>query len=248
MHGLFRLRLASVNVAQSWAMTLVLAALVLAPSESVMAADINVPAGGSNLANAYSAANPGDVLILADGDHFTQNAFSFMTKSITIRSASGNPALTRVITPNPATFGFYIAANNVTLSGFTLQSPKWGIAVYGVSNVRMKDLIVDTDATAPDGAHGAYAENVTTLLIENVTILRAHVLGINLVNVTNAIVVGNTVGPAGTHGMAVINSSTYRLSVTTSPTAPFTASCCLARSTRVSRGISSNVTWSKASC
>ncbi len=50
MSGLFRLRfLATFNVARSWAMTLVLAALVLAPSESAMAADINVPAGGSNL-------------------------------------------------------------------------------------------------------------------------------------------------------------------------------------------------------
>jgi nitrous oxidase accessory protein NosD len=209
MSGLFKPRfLPAFHFAHLRAMTLVLAALVLAPSESVIAADINVPAGGSNLANAYAAANPGDVLILADGDHFTGSDRFFVTKAITIRSASGNPALTRVITPNPATVGFEISASNVTLSGFRLQSPKWGILASGASNVRMKDLIIDTDANASDGAHGVYAQNGSNLLIENVTILRARLLGINFVNVTNAIVVGNTVGATSfSHGMAIIDSS-----------------------------------------
>ena len=144
---------------------------------------------------------------MANGDHFTENAFSFMTKPITIRSASGNPALTRVITPAGATFSFYIAANNTTLSGFTVQTSKWGISGSGASNVRIKDLIIHTNAGAPDGAHGVYLANGNNLLIENCTIVSARVLGINLVNVTNAIVVGNTVGPTGTHSMAIIDSS-----------------------------------------
>ncbi len=208
MHGLFRLRLlANFNVAQLRAMTLVLATLVLAPSESLMAADINVPAGGSSFVNAYAAANAGDVLILATGDHFTLSDRFGVTKQITIRSASGNPASTRLITPFEATVGLEIGASNVTLSGFTVQSPKWGILASGVSNLRIKDLIIDTDVNAPGAAHGVYADNGNNLLIENVTILRAKFLGINLVNVTNAIVVGNTVGATGTHNIAVINSS-----------------------------------------
>ncbi len=116
---------------------------------------------GSSIQEAIDSANPGDTIIVASG---TYRENIDVDREVTIVSESGKPEKT-IIYPDPGkgpfilkegllfmpAYGFYISANNVTVSGFTIedemkmsgmQSVPYGIVVDYAQNCTISDNII----------------------------------------------------------------------------------------------------------
>ncbi len=105
---------------------LLCALLLLTFAATTQAANINVPADQSTIQAGINAAVNGDVVIVADGTYTGANNknLDFGGKSITVRSASNNPAQC-VIDCQQAGNGFYFHTHETaaaTVSGFTIQN------------------------------------------------------------------------------------------------------------------------------
>ena len=109
---------------------LLCALLLLTLCAATHAATINVPTDQPTIQAGINAAHNGDVVIVADGTYTGQNNrnLDFGGKSITVRSASNNPAQC-VIDCQHMGNGFYFHQNETAaaiVSGFTIQNGSAG--------------------------------------------------------------------------------------------------------------------------
>jgi parallel beta-helix repeat protein len=90
---------------------------------------LSVPDGHPTIQAAVNAASAGDTIIVKDGIYY-ENVD--VTKSLTIRSTSGNHANTIVQAKYPGDEVFYVTADYVNISGFTVEgaTQRTGISLF----------------------------------------------------------------------------------------------------------------------
>ena len=141
-----------------------LLALLVPGSGAAAAATIYVPDNYSTIQSAVNAATSGDTIIVRNGI-YTENVY--VDKSLTIQSDNGAD-YTTVRGANPQNHVFYIAANNVNISGFTVEGAT-GSGTCGMS------------CDYPGCYSGIYLDSVTGCSISSNRILNNY-FGIYLSN------------------------------------------------------------------
>jgi parallel beta-helix repeat protein len=94
--------------------------ILLLASGIVTAAQITVNPGDS-IQNAINSASPGDVIVVKSGTYIENVTIPKEKDSLTIKSDTGNPENTKVVTRNPHANVFYVKANNIKISGFNIS-------------------------------------------------------------------------------------------------------------------------------
>ena len=197
---------------------LLCALLLLTLCAAGHAATINVPADQPTIQAGINAAHNSDVVIVADGTYTGPNNrnLDFGGKSITVRSASNNPAQC-VIDGQQAGNGFFFHHNETaaaTVSGFTIQNSSGGsgggaYCVY--SSPTFQNCVFANNTASSPGGGGLYcfvaSPTVTSCVFRNNTAP----YGGGMYNyqsspvVTNCLFTGNT---AAYNGGGVYNDNT----------------------------------------
>lgn len=168
--------------------------LPLTAGGPVLAADVQVPAGGSSLSEAIAAANSGDRLILAAGVH---KAPVIIAKTITLDGepgavidAGGEGTAIKITAPGASvrgmivrgsgnkgeTFdsGIYVeqGADGVTIEKNTLEGNLFGIVLHGCKGAKVRDNTIAnrTDIWINDRGNGIHIWNNTGSLIDGNTV------------------------------------------------------------------------------
>jgi len=100
----------------------------------------------TNIKAAIDDANTldGHVITIDAGEHYTSAKIS---KSLTIRSTSGNPADVTIYPVDPRDYVFTIVADHVEINGLTIQSPSMGIHLNGANYCDILNNVVSTHST-----------------------------------------------------------------------------------------------------
>jgi RHS repeat-associated protein len=104
---------------------------------------------GENFTNIQAAIDDantldGHVITIDAGEHYTSAKIS---KSLTIRSTSGNPADVTIYPVDPRDYVFTIVADHVEINGLTIQSPSMGIHLNSVNYCDILNNVVSTHST-----------------------------------------------------------------------------------------------------
>ncbi len=177
-----------------------------------------------NLQNAIRAASPGDTILVHPGVYTATttpenpfNAIFDITKSLTIRSIGGPAVTTLEVVPEPTGKQFTairIFASNFVLDGFTIRGGNWGVQVVdwqagsALSNVVLRNLVIETNALAAVPGHGIWLSRTSNSVIENCRVKNAYATGILLDNNSNYnLVINSAVERTDVqHGIGVKNS------------------------------------------
>lgn len=120
--------------------------------------DVQVPAGGSHLAAAVAAAQTGDRLCLAPGDH---QGGVVIDKSITLLGTAG-AAATRIVGHSRSAAlrvdddGLAVRLEGLTLTGGHAEAGG-GLAIYGRGKVQIADCVFSANHAGQYGGGGLYA-------------------------------------------------------------------------------------------
>ncbi|MCK4732105.1 MAG: right-handed parallel beta-helix repeat-containing protein, partial [Methanophagales archaeon] len=135
--------------------------------------------------------------ITVDPGMYTENVN--VTKSLTIKSTSGNPADTTVQAANPNDHVFEVAADYVNISGFTITGGEEGISIsnYGSSRIINNKILNNAQA----GIYVSYANG--NLFQKN--IIRYSHAGILLKMSNNNRIINNTLSDTLTYGAICLN-------------------------------------------
>ncbi|WP_456486561.1 NosD domain-containing protein, partial [Candidatus Alkanophaga liquidiphilum] len=155
----------------------------------------------STISDAVTNANDNDTIIVCPG---TYNENVDVDKSVEIRSYSQNTSDTVVKASNPNDHVFYVTADNVYISGFTVTgatgSGKAGIYLYKSNNCRIENV------NASNNIYGIYFGYSSNNTIANNTASN-NIEGIYLRKSSNNILVNNTVSSNNDDGIALGYSS-----------------------------------------
>jgi parallel beta-helix repeat protein len=136
--------------------------------------------------------------IIVDPGTYNENVV--VTKSLTIRSTSGNPANTIVNASNPNDHVFGVTVNYVNISGFTVkQATRSGKAGIYLGNVEHCNI---SDNNASNNDFGIYLYYSSNNTLTNNT-ANSNSVGIFLKSSNNNTLVNNTVNSNGKHGIEV---------------------------------------------
>jgi uncharacterized repeat protein (TIGR01451 family) len=171
------------------------------PGDNTASANTTISANHSTISAAIAAASAGQKIFVCPG---TYNENLNITKALTITGAG-----IASVTINPTTTGYGIdisdAGNNVTLEQFTLNagnSRNFMIHISGVSNFTIQNAkLVGAGKTVTPGGQplgGVDLINVTTALIKNVEVQDVSRNGISFTNST-----GVTIDSANVHDTGV---------------------------------------------
>ncbi|MFV9677774.1 MAG: right-handed parallel beta-helix repeat-containing protein [Methanosarcinales archaeon] len=185
-------------------LTAALLVLFFAASSAVVtsAVDIYVPEGGNqNIQQAVNNASTGDTIIVRDGT-YNENVYVNVTK-LAILSENG-PGNCIVNAKNENTDVFFVAANYVTITGFTVQGATEfgyaGICLYGVGYCHISDNNVLNNGdgiSILDSGYNSVANNIVT---------NNNYTGIYLELADENIVLGNTATNNGWEGIFLASS------------------------------------------
>lgn len=147
-----------------------------------------------------------------------------ISSGITVRSASG-AASTFLSVPAGSSFGVIFQALNgacpsgATLDGFTIQGGNGGVlvaAIQGgfcasnrVTNVTLRNLLVNTNSASPNGTHGINFSGADDSVVDSVTVSSARFTGILLDNTSSRNILMNNAVQSTVfgHGFAIQGGS-----------------------------------------
>jgi len=142
---------------------LFLAFLVLTFSSGIGTAAEIVVQPGQSIQDALNSSVSGDEIVISPGN-YTEN-LRITTGDIIIRSQSGNPGDTIVNANNPAEDVFYVQANNVIITGLSINgagNDRAGIYLISSNNCTIENNVFSNDAL------GIYLKNSAYNLILNI--------------------------------------------------------------------------------
>ena len=180
---------------------------------------------GESIQDAVNKTVSGDEIIVSPGN-YTEN-IRIMTSDLIIRSASGNPGDTIITANNQDKDVFYVEANNVTITGFSINGA--GTDRAGVYLIRSSNCTIENNGLTNDTL-GVYLKNSTYNLVLNntavegkrgINIERSNYnrasgntvsnqrFGIYLLGSEGNMLSDNTVSMSADHGIVLENSSNY---------------------------------------
>jgi len=168
---------------------------------NAQAAVIYVPDDYAKIQWAVDNASAGDTIIVRPGT-YTENVD--IDKSVEIRSYSQNPADTIVKASNSNDHVFYVTADNVYISGFTVTGAtdyKDGINLYSSNNCRIENVNISNNY------NGIYLSHSSNNIIANNTISSNNRDGICLSYSSSNTIANNTVSSNTRDGIGIYSSS-----------------------------------------
>ncbi len=203
-------KLSNLSTRSSVGSAILLGVLLLTGAREAAAKTTTI-ANGESLQAAINAATDGDTILVGPGTYRPDTGTSWITvsRAVTIMSTAGTAQT--IIQGATADWGLiWIQVSGVTLQGFTIQGGNWGprtgtFTNGKVSNILLKDLIVDTVPSASAG-HGINlcAENS---VVQDCTVIKAYATGIIVSCGGGNLIMNNTVQRADTqHAIGLIGS------------------------------------------
>ena len=158
----------------------------------------------TQLVSAVNNASPGDTILLNNGTYAMSNEID-LNKAITLKGINGPANVT--ITVN-SYFGIYITSSNVTVDGFTLTGPQWGVRADGQNGGVLSGLVVRNLSIGVTGSGGRPIafNSVNNSIIEFCTFQNSANDALQLETSNYNVIVNNTVQQASAHGLLLENS------------------------------------------
>ena len=132
-----------------------------------------MPADYASIGEALAAASDGDTILVGPG---TWSESVLVTKRVTIRSLTGNPADT-IIDPVGPGSSVRVAADDVTIESLTVAGSDFaGIYAEGTAGLTLREVV------ATNNPYGVYLTGSPRALIEDCTITQNAATGVALYN------------------------------------------------------------------
>ena len=205
-----KLKIALKILAISIALAMVASGIVIgagsvnnASNVSLSSATIYVPDDYAKIQWAVDNASAGDTIIVRDGT-YVENVD--VTKSLTIRSTSGNPEDTVVLSANPYGDVFRVTADYVEISGFTVTGAKeeyYGISIVGSSNNLTNNI-------ASNNGYGIFLRGSSNIITNN-TITSNNRNGIELFYTSDNTLTNNIITSNNWYGIELYRTSNNTL-------------------------------------
>ena len=166
---------------------------VVSPGQDIQAAINAAPSGGTVVLNAGTYSVPATLQI---------------SRPLTLRNQTGGVPVLQL--PNGTVVGVDVKSGSVTLEGFRITDPGWGIYA-GDGSTPMTNIVirgVSVNATGANSGHGIYTTNAPGVLVESCVVEFATFNGILIENSAGAVLRSNTIQNTGSPDAAIKISNT----------------------------------------
>ncbi|WP_197082056.1 NosD domain-containing protein [Methanosarcina siciliae] len=156
---------------------------------------------------AVDAASDGATIVVYPGTH-VENVDVY--RQLTIRSYSGNPLDTVVRASSSGDHVFYVNANNVKISGFTISGANQNSPYSGIYLSRTKSCTVE-DSIISGNWYGIYLDSSASNALSNNTVSSNSDAGIYMDNSASNVLSNNTVSSNSGTGIYLLSSVNNKL-------------------------------------
>lgn len=157
----------------------------------------------STIQAAVDAASDGVTIVVYPGTH-VENVDVY--RQLTIRSYSGNPLDTVIRAASPADHVFYVTANNVKISGFTVSGASQSAPYSGIYLAKAKGCTLENNIISGNW-YGIYLDNSASNTLNSNVVSSNLGTGIYLGSSVGNKLTGNMVSSNSDNGIWLIDSS-----------------------------------------